>query len=354
MTGVLAAYLRRRVLGQTLALLAVLTALMQVLELLDVTTEILDRELGVAGLLRYALLRTPSELIVALPLAALLGAMAALFAMARSHEITAMRVAGLSLRRLLLLLLPVPLLLGLAQFALSQTLVPYAQDTLKRWWDASAPVDEAQDPRWVRTRAGPLSFAHASHDGTRLTGVRLYLPDAQGQFAQRLSAHGARWDGREWVLEQVQVLQLRDAERVRVQYAEQRLSLNLHPDDVLRLDVVQPQLSSIILVDLIVGERAGAQPLSYYQTVLLRSYTAPLGAFIMLLLALPAARASSRSGGGGALLVALVLGLGFLLCDGIAAALGTSGRVPALAAAVAAPLLFALIGYTHLYRCDRT
>ena len=354
MTGVLAAYLRRRILGQTLALLAVLTALMQVLELLDVTTEILDRQLGVAGLLRYALLRTPSELVVALPLAALLGTMAALFAMARSQEITAMRVAGLSLRRLLLLLLPVPLLLALAQFALSQTLVPYAQDALKSWWDASAPADETQDPRWVRTRAGPLSFARASHDGSQLSGVRLYQPDAQGQFAQRLSARSARWDGHDWTLEQVEELQVQDQQVVRVQRASLRLALNLRPDDVLRLDVVQPQLSSIILIDLIAGERAGAQPLSYYQTVLLRSYTAPLGAFIMLLLALPAARASSRSGGGSALLVALMLGLGFLLCDGIAAALGTSGRVPAMAAAIAAPLLFALIGYTNLYRCDRS
>ena len=47
MTGQLAAYLRRRVGGQILALLALLTAMMQVLELLDVTTEILERGQGV-------------------------------------------------------------------------------------------------------------------------------------------------------------------------------------------------------------------------------------------------------------------------------------------------------------------
>ena len=36
--------------------------------------------------------------------------------------------------------------------------------------------------------------------------------------------------------------------------------------------------------DDISGERVGAQPLTYYQTVLFRSYTAPFGLFIMLLL----------------------------------------------------------------------
>lgn len=353
MNGVLARYLRRRIAGQTLALLAVLTALMQVLELLDVTTEILDRDLGVLGLARYALLRTPSELVVALPLAALLGTMSALYAMARSHEFTAIRCAGLSLKRLLVLLLPVPLLFGFAQFAVSETLVPHAETGLKTWWDATAPLDDKTEPRWVRTRSGPVSFERASPDGRRLSGVRLYLPDADGQFARRLDAATAQWNGRDWTLDGIEELQV--GERLtRTVHETQVWPLNLRPDDVLRLDVVQPHLSSIILADLIAGERAGSQPLSYYQTVLLRSYTAPIAALIMLLLALPSARASSRSGGGSALLLALALGLGFQLCDGIFSALGTSGRVPALFAAFAAPLLFGAIGFALLHRLDRT
>lgn len=119
MTGVLARYLRRRVGLQTLALLMVLTALMQVLELMDVTTDILDRKLGAAGLLYYAWLRTPSEIVLALPLAALLGAMSSLYAMARTQEITAIRCAGISLKRLLLVLLPVPMLLAVLHFTLT-------------------------------------------------------------------------------------------------------------------------------------------------------------------------------------------------------------------------------------------
>ena len=59
---VLGNYLRARVAGQMLALLAVLTGLMQLLELLDVTTDVLDRNLGVGGVIHYALLRLPSEL----------------------------------------------------------------------------------------------------------------------------------------------------------------------------------------------------------------------------------------------------------------------------------------------------
>ena len=101
MTGRLSAYLRRRVGLQILALLAVLTAMMQLLELLDVTTEILERGQGVGGLLYYALLRLPAELGLALPLAVLLGTMGVLNSMARTLEITAMRASGVSLMRML-------------------------------------------------------------------------------------------------------------------------------------------------------------------------------------------------------------------------------------------------------------
>lgn len=349
MTGVLASYLRRRVGMQTLALLFVLTALMQVLELMDVTTDILDRKLGAAGMLRYALLRTPSEIVLALPLASLLGAMTALYAMARTQEITAARCAGMSLMRLLLILLPVPILLAGLQLTLTQTLVPKSEAALKSWWDATAPPDDKPDPRWVRTSAGPVTFDGASSDGRQLRNLRVYLREGDELFSQRMTAQSAQWQGDGvWALQGVEDLRVAKEKITRTREPARQWRSNLRPDDVTGLDVVQPHLTGIMLADLIAGERAGSQPLSYYQTVLYRSFTAPLAAFIMLLLALPAAAAMTRHGGGGALLVSLGLGLGYLLIDGVASALGTSGRAPAALAALAAPLLFALIGFLQL------
>ncbi len=64
MSAVLGNYLRRRVTGQIVGMLFALTGLMQLLELLEVTNDVLDRHLGLVGVLHYAVLRIPSEMLV--------------------------------------------------------------------------------------------------------------------------------------------------------------------------------------------------------------------------------------------------------------------------------------------------
>ena len=53
------------------------------------------------------------------------------------------------------------------------------------------------------------------------------------------------------------------------------------------------------------------------------------------------------------MLIALALGLGFLLFDGIVASLGSSGQLPPPITALAAPLLFITIGLWRLRACER-
>lgn len=350
----LPAYLRRRVGLQILALLAVLTAMMQLLELLDVTTDILDRGQGVGGLLRYAVLRLPAELGLTLPLAVLLGTMTALNSMARALEITAMRASGVSLMRILGHLMPVLLVVAVLQVALLQAVLPRVEIELKQWWNATAPATEEETkPLWAHTRSGPVSIETFSPDGRELRGIRLYAQQA-GLLTSRLHAASASWDGQAWQLEDVNELRVEASGARHVHEARREWTSNLHPDEVLRLGVTRPYLSSIMIGDVIAGSRVGTQPLSYYQTALYRSFVAPLGVFIMLLLAMPtAATFTRRSGSGGEMLLALVLGLGFLLLDGILAALGSSGRFPPVATAVLAPALFVSIGLWRLWACER-
>ncbi len=353
MTSVLGKYLRKRVAGQILGLALALTGLMQLLELLEVTTEVLDRQLGFAGVLRYAVLRLPSELLIALPLAGLLGSMSAFYAMARSREITALRSAGVGLWRLLVYLLPVPLVFAVFHVALAQQLVPRAENALKAWWESTIPLEErTPDPQWVRTSNGILMFERASADGLRLLGVHIYERGADGLLTLAIRADEARWNLDQWRLSGAT-----DMHAMPGQWqqggAERDWRSNLNPEDVVQLDVAEPHMSTSALADVIGGERVSTRPRSFYETVLLQSLVAPFTVFIMMLLAMPAAIVSERGGGGGRMLLALFFGLGFLLVDGIFSAFGTSGRISPLLAAFIAPIAFAALGFLQLRSCER-
>lgn len=347
-------YFRLRVASQILVLLLVITALMQLLELLDITTDVLKRDQGLLGILYYGALRIPADLVTALPPAVLLGTLLALSAMARNLEIVTMRAAGVSMLRLLGYLLPVGLVLAMAQFALSELVLPGADNQLKEWWSASAPADDTPTRLWAHARGGTVSMDSVSPDGSRLKGVRLYVRNAEGLMSDRVVAAEAVWNGQGWLLKDVTEVRIAADKVSRSHAAESEWDTNLRPDDVLRLNVDRPNLSTTMLAEVIAGTRAGTLPHRYYQTVFYRSFAAPLGIFVMLLLALPIASVLPRSGGGGrAMGLALVLGLGFLLCDGLIAALGTSSRWPPLAIALTAPLLFSAIGLLQLRISER-
>jgi lipopolysaccharide export system permease protein len=353
MRTVLGSYLRGRVAGQIFGLLLALTGLMQLLELLEVTPEVLDRKLGVAGLFHYALLRIPGVMLLALPLAGLLGSMSAFYAMARNREITALRTAGVGLSRLLLYLLPVPFLFALLQFGLSEKLVPAAEARLATWWESTSPLEsKPADPQWVRTSNGIILFERSSGDGRTLLDVRIYATDQQGLLTLRTRARRAQWDGSLWQLDEVRDMHVEPG-IAPVSEPSRAWQSNLRPEDVNDLDASNPSLSRKVLADVIGGERVATRKRSFYQTVLMQSFTAPFAVFIMMLLAMPAAIVSQRGGGGLRVLLALALGLGFVLVDGIFSAFGTSGRISPVVAAAAAPLLFAIMGFWQLRSCER-
>jgi len=91
-----------------------------------------------------------------------------------------MRTAGLSMMRLLGYLMRLAAVLAVAQFVLSDRVLPPAENGLTEWWSASAPADDTPTKRWAHTSGGTVSMERISPDGRRLIDVRLYVRDAKG------------------------------------------------------------------------------------------------------------------------------------------------------------------------------
>ena len=125
----LALYLSRQVGVRIVAVLAGLVALGLSLDMMENSTEILERH-GIAGLGEYALLRAPLVLAMILPLGVLFGASLAFLSLAARNEMVVLRTAGYNTVRVLLLLIPLAAICGVAQSYLAAPLGPAAEQAL--------------------------------------------------------------------------------------------------------------------------------------------------------------------------------------------------------------------------------
>ncbi len=354
--GSLGGYLRGLLAMRTFAVLCALGGLFQVLDLLEISTDILSRGQGLLGIGHYTALRSPSVLLQALPLAALLGAIFAFSTLSRQNEICAMRAAGLPFRRVLLALLPTVIVIGGLHWLLAEVIVPKSQKALTAWW-ASLPPSPDKDVDtellWFRTAGAVVGVAQVLPDGHRLDDVRIYRRDDDGLLTSRVVAARAEYANGAWTLVDAVSTDLRAGSTAAVA-AAMPWDTRLKPADLMRLSASEPYVSSGLAAAVLAGNQSGIKTESFYRTRIARALTDPLAALIMLLIATPVAIALTRGGAGGVqVLGALVCGLLFLLLNGMMAALGEAGTISPRLAAWSTPLAFSLLGLFFVQRLDR-
>lgn len=353
--GPLPRYLRGLLGTRVLAVLVALGGLLQVLDLLEATTDILARGQGLAGVALYVALRSPILILQALPLAALIGAVFAFGTLAKQHEVIALRAAGLPFRRVMLALLPTVLILIASQWLLAEVLVPKSQRALTAWWASlPPPKDETADTEllWFKSSGVVIGVAQARPDGRQLDGVRIFKRDAEGHLVSRTVAASARYADRQWTLSDAVVTDF-SQHHIAPAVATLAWDTSLRPSDVQRLVAAEPYVSGGLAAAVLIGASSGVKTPAFYLTRVQKTWADPVIALVMLLLATPVAVALTRVSKAGPTLIALGSGLLFLLSHGLSAALGEAGLLAPLIAAWAAPALFGLLGLTFLIRLDR-
>lgn len=345
-------YLTILFLTRFLMVLAAFAALVQLLDLLDQASNLLAREGGIADLAFYAGLRLPIQVEKLMPLAVLLGAAISLSSLARNNEIIALRSLGVTLYRLLAILMPVALALAGAQFLLGSRIVPAAERTLVDW--LAGPLDpEMADPdaRVVWLRSGPtvLAVSAVAEGGSRLDGVRLFLRDEAAQIENWIEAREAVYAEGGWTLLDARYYEAGRPVANGTSMPRYAWSTTLTPADVMAVALPAESLPAEQLRRIVDGGWYGAHSDVFYRVQLARLYTGPAACIVMVLLALPAAAGLPRRGSfNRGLGLAIVLGLGYLLVDGMIVSLGEAGAFTPGIAAWSASLVFGCIGATLL------
>lgn len=347
MTGVISAYMTRMFLSRCLAVLVALAALLQLLDLLDAASVVLERGGGALDIGYYVLLRLPVMVERIVPLAVLIGSLATLWALAQNNEVVAMRSAGLTPYQLLGALLPAAVAVAVFHLILSDQIAPRAERAFLSWWTATTPAAERQDdgkPLWFRVGESVVTAQRMEDEGQRLLDVRIYTRDPMGRVVERLTADEAAYMDPGWVLRGATRVDLRGEAQVE-RIAELDWPVRLHPANVVELTRPIESIPLMRLRSILRGDWAGKQSPTYYETRLHETYSGPLASLVMLLLAAPVAHGMRRRGGAqGSLALGVIIGLLFLLTDGLMAALGQAGVMPPALAAWAPTLFFAAVG----------
>ncbi|WP_051528420.1 LptF/LptG family permease [Asaia astilbis] len=227
--SVLRGYLTRSFLSRALICGAILVSMLEILGLLEMTTPILERHLGALGIVRYACLRLPSLIVQTLPLSTLIGALFLLMQMTLSSEIASLRAAGLSTRRLLVLLLPSIGFISLAGIATQEFVAPRTELALARWWNATDPHSaEKGDGFWFHAAGNVVHIDSFSDGGRRISKLSLYHRVPGGDLVAADTAPELIYDpAKGWQAKEVRSLALK-SNRVEIEHlATSRCSLQV-------------------------------------------------------------------------------------------------------------------------------
>lgn len=344
----LSSYLTWMMATRTAAAAIALIALLQLIDLFGQTSQILLRG-GVLAILRYTLLRLPALFQEVAPFAVLAGAVFTFSQLARNSELVVMRITGMSLFAIFRRTLPVALAVALLDMAVTDQVLPRAQQALATWWNATAPgaAHDPAAPRWFRIDRDVVLVHAASPHGDRLSGVSIYQRDPQGGLERRIKAETAVWDHGQWVLRQAAITDVGPKRATDMTVAASDWRTSLRPDDAARLFATSndlasgSEMTSGAALRSLFGKGPIDKPPSEFKTRLFRTIAEGMAPIIMLLLALPTALGHARSNRTGPIIFGLGCGLLYLIADGILTALGSNGVLPPGIAAWGAPIAFA-------------
>jgi lipopolysaccharide export system permease protein len=351
-------YLARLFIVRILGVLVMLVLILQALQLLSESGDILAVPgNGQAELWRYVSLNVPQLIARFLPYSVLLATLFTLTPLNQNSEVIAMRAGGLSAHQILAPMLLTAAAVSLVSFVFNETVVAPATGTLKQWTALKyKPVPRDTGVRYnVYVPDGSNVLAAASVTGsgpnTVLDQVSWYRRDGAGMITEQLRSPRATYAAPGWRLENP--VHFNVATTTQVQAPTQVIAPGVTPTQM-SITTIDPDGQNIFqLSRSIAALKASGRRTTELEAKWWHKLSGPLSALLMPLLGSVAAFGLARSG---TLLIRAVagmaLGFTFFVVDNAALAMGNFGGYPPLIAAWVPVLLFLLIGETVLVRTE--
>ncbi|MFT8367121.1 MAG: LptF/LptG family permease [Acetobacter papayae] len=332
---------------------SVLVGLLEVLALLEQTTPILQRHLGVQGLMLYVGLRLPFLLSNTLPFAVLIGALVMLTQMTLASETAILRAAGLSTLGFYLRLAPITLVLGFMGVMIDDQIAPRSELALAIWWNRTDPTPENGHAFWFRDTSRIVHVGYAADGGARLGEVDIYTRDMEGRLTGTLhAAQASHTPAGGWILHDVSGLSVHNlVAQAQPTQANVPWAMNLPPAEIIRLAADRPPISTRLMIERLLGHVPSNDTPAYLKAGLLERLMRPISLLVLLLIAMPVLYIPPRTGSRSWLPVwCLGSGLLFIVTQGLFRAMGNAGLLPPLMAVLPGLIIFTLGALSALLR----
>ncbi|MBU3077120.1 LPS export ABC transporter permease LptG [Sphingomonas quercus] len=350
-------YLARTFLTRSLAVLALLVLVLQTLDLLGTSGQILAHPgNGQAEIWRYVGLRVPQIVARFLPFAVLLGTLITLATLNQNSEVIAMKASGASAHQIIAPLIVASIGVALFSFMFNERIVARSTASLNAWeavdWGPVPRATGVSSNVWVRSGDDLVHAATAQGRGaaTRLNDVIIY-DRTGGSLVSIVSGKTGQQVAGGWRLDDVTRFDVASGKLTTRPSVV--LPLGVRPDQFTLADVSADDRSLAQLRQDIDYLKAAGRPTGPLEAGMWHKMSGPLSAVLMPLLAGVAAFGLARSG---ALFVRVVTGMGlgfaYFVADNAALAMGNLGAYPPFLAAWAPFLLFLMIGEAVLIRTE--
>ena len=355
-------YLAKLFVSRVLAILVMLVLVLQMLDLLSESGDILAvKGNGEAQLWYYVSLRMPQLIARFLPYSVLLATLLTFWPLNQNSEVIAMRAAGLSAHQILAPLMLAAAVVALTSFAFNERFLTRANAGMKAWQAAGwGPIPKEKGARTnVYLRDGPnillvgtlTGYGAGSGDKVVMENVTWYRRNAEMMVVSEVHAPRATYAAPGWKLEQATEFDVENTSSKAL--GSQVIAQSVTPSQVAISSVDADAESLLQLNRSIDAMKAAGRRTSELEGKWWHKITGPLAALLMPLLGSVVAFGLARSG---QLLVrgiaGAALGFAYFVIDNAALAIGNFGGYPPLIAAWTPFLLVLMVGETVLIRTE--
>jgi lipopolysaccharide export system permease protein len=339
-----------------LAMLLGLVAVLQLLDLLAHSDEILMADgAGWEQILYYLRLRAPQLISQFTPFSALLATLLTLATLNQNSEIIIMKAAGLSAHRILIPLAIPCLLIATIHFGFDNYVVARASSQLQYWQQNDYVVQLPPAPEYAAfPRLSENNLLILAESATRrpnvviLDNVSLYERDDTGKLLRWTKADLVVYVDNSWTMFAVNSF---DTQSYRRTFADSSPApFTLAPERFLMASLEPDFLSYAELSDTIENIESDGGSSEALLASLYHKITGPLSTLLMPLLGAIAGFGIHRAG---SLLIRAVIGMAlgftFFIADNFMMAMGEFGVAPPLLASAAPIVLFTTVGLAVLF-----